>query len=187
MERVKLVGITGMPGAGKTTVSGFISSRGIPVLSMGDVIREKTVALGYKINRESQKVIVKKLREMYGEDAVAKLTFEKAKQLGVPVVVIDGIRSLAEVKYFKERVEEVMILGIHASPARRFKLLKERGRPDDPRTFNEFVERDMLELGLGIGSVIALSDVMIVNEDITLDDLRIAVDGLFKKGVFNGH
>lgn len=80
-----------------------------------------------------------------------------------------------------------MILGIHASPARRFKLLKERGRPDDPRTFNEFVERDMLELGLGIGSVIALSDVMIVNEDITLDDLRIAVDGLFKKGVFNGH
>lgn len=186
MERIKLIGITGMPGAGKTTISGFIGSMGIPVLSMGDVIREKTVELGYRIDRESQKAIVKRLREMYGEDAVAMLTFEKAKKLNSPVIVIDGVRSLAEIRYFKERVERVTILGVHASPARRFNLLKGRGRPDDPKTFDEFVERDMLELSLGIGSVIALSDVMVVNEELSLNDLKRAVDELFRKRVFNG-
>lgn len=181
MEGSKLIGITGMPGAGKTTVSGFLSELGVPVLSMGDIIREKTIEFGYDINKESQKVIVRKLREMYGEDAVAKLTFEKASRLNSKVIAIDGIRSLAEVKYFKERFAKVVILGVHASPARRFSLLRERGRPDDPRTFEEFSERDMLELSLGLGSVIALSDIMIVNEELTLEELKERVKEVFNR------
>jgi len=57
-----------------------------------------------------------------------------------------------------------VLVAVHASPRERFRRLKSRGRPDDPTTWEEFVERDMRELELGIGNVIALADVMIVNE-----------------------
>jgi hypothetical protein len=37
-------------------------------------------------------------------------------------------------------------------------------REDDSQDFNEFKKRDMSELGFGIGSVISLSDRLIINE-----------------------
>ncbi len=35
-----IIGLTGMPGAGKTTVANYLSQKGIPLLLMGDVVRE---------------------------------------------------------------------------------------------------------------------------------------------------
>ena len=58
-----------------------------------------------------------------------------------------------------------MIVAVHASPRTRFSRLSTRGRRDDPKSWEEFVARDMKELGFGIGDVIALADVMVVNED----------------------
>ena len=52
-----------------------------------------------------------------------------------------------------------------------FERIRRRNRPGDPRTWEEFVARDMTELGFGIGNVIALADYMIVNEEKALDEV----------------
>jgi dephospho-CoA kinase len=64
-----------------------------------------------------------------------------------------------------------MLVAVHASPKRRFSLLKERGRKDDPVSREMFVQRDERELGVGIGRAIALADEIIPNEHVTPETL----------------
>ncbi|MGC9208321.1 MAG: AAA family ATPase [Nitrososphaeria archaeon] len=181
MAQLKILGITGMPGAGKTTIALYVSNRlSIPTFSMGDVIREKSVELGFGLDKESQRRVVKMLREQGGKEIVARLTLDKIARSGSELIIIDGIRSMDEVEFFRKKAK-MIILALHASPRRRYSLLRNRGRNDDPKNLNEFLERDRLELELGIGSVIAIADFMIVNEFLSLDELYREFDHLQDK------
>ncbi|MDI9644745.1 MAG: AAA family ATPase [Candidatus Verstraetearchaeota archaeon] len=154
--------ITGMPGSGKSLVSEAAKSMGLTVLSMGDVIRDEAKSRGIAITPESLGSLMLRLREEEGEGVVAKKCFERAKGMGTPVVV-EGLRSLEELTYFRES-GDVLVVAVHASPKTRFKRLLKRGREDDPKDWKTFEERDMRELRVGLGSVIALADVVLVNE-----------------------
>ena len=46
----------------------------------------------------------------------------------------------------------------------RFKRLQERNREDDSKNYEDFLKRDQMELDFGIGTVISLSDKIIINE-----------------------
>ncbi len=163
--------LSGMPGAGKTTVSHFLKSNGSYIVSMGDIIRENAIELGYGQDRDGQAATMRVLREKEGPDIVAKITMESVEKKGANLTIIDGMRSLEERDYFASRTH-MRVLALHASPPRRFALLSSRGRDDDPKDFKVFEERDRNELKLGLGNVIALADYMIINEDITLEQLH---------------
>lgn len=164
--------VTGMPGSGKTIVAEVASELGIPVYTMGDVVREETLKRYGVITPELMVETSRKMREEFGEEIIAIKTVEKVlREAGhVEAVLIDGVRSLVEVEVFK-RYGRTVIVAVHASPTTRFKRLLERKRPGDPSTYEEFVKRDRVELSLGIGNVIALADYMIVNEG-SLEEAR---------------
>ncbi len=170
LEKLILL-ITGMPGAGKTTLAEILSKKGFVKISMGDVVREEAVKRGYGLDDKGQSKTMRILREEEGPDAIAKLCIEKIKKIDKEKFVIDGVRSLAEVSRFKT-VGSVKILAVHASPKRRFSLLTKRGREDDPKKWEEFERRDERELQLGLGNVIALADYMVVNEKISIKELE---------------
>ena len=65
---------------------------------------------------------------------------------------------------FKENFDDFLIVSIFANTNLRFERLKIRMREDDSTDFNVFKARDQNELDFGIGTVIALSDKLIVNE-----------------------
>jgi dephospho-CoA kinase len=73
---------------------------------------------------------------------------------------------MAEVEAFRRKAA-VLLVAVDASPERRFELLKDRGRKDDPLTYEMFVERDRRELGVGIGKAIALADDAVSNQHAT--------------------
>lgn len=154
--------ITGMPGSGKSLVSETAKSMGMTVLNMGDVIREEARSRGVEITPESLGLLMLKLREEEGEGVVAKRCLERARG-SAPPIVIEGVRSLEELAYFRSS-GEVLVVAVHASPKTRFKRLLRRGREDDPRDWKTFEERDLRELRVGLGSVIALADLVLVNE-----------------------
>ncbi len=162
--------ITGMPGAGKSIVAEFFKEEGFPVICMGDVIREEVKKRGLEYTPETGKKIMLELREKYGNNAVAIKCIEKIKQLKEEKIVVEGVRSLDEVEEFK-KIAKIKIIGIHASPSIRFERLSTRKRGDDPNSYEIFKERDLRELKIGLGNVIALSDIMIINES-TLEDLH---------------
>jgi dephospho-CoA kinase len=80
------------------------------------------------------------------------------------VVVVDGLRSLHEVEEFKRPFKKFVLVAIHASPETRFQRLFRRQRSDDPQGWETFNQRDMRELSVGLGNVIAVADYLIVNE-----------------------
>lgn len=160
---MRVMGISGMPGSGKSLISEVATNRGAIIVSMGDIIREEA-----KKREETTKETAQNLREEFGEYIVSELTIKKIKKLqseGIEnSIVVEGIRSHHEVEMFKENFEDFLIVSIFANPALRFERLKIRMREDDSTDYNVFKARDYQELNFGIGNVISLSDKMIINE-----------------------
>ncbi len=161
-ERIVL-GLVGMPGAGKGTFRDVAQKMGYPVVVMGDEIREEAKLRKLKPTPENIGMIMLKLREVKGPAAVAKRCIPKIEKTKEKVVV-EGIRSLHEIEEFRKHFPNFTLVAIHASPETRFQRLFQRKRSDDPKGWKTFMERDLRELSIGIGAAIATADYMIVNE-----------------------
>jgi dephospho-CoA kinase len=165
--------ITGMPGAGKSSVASFLKEKGFEVVTMGDVVREEAKRQGLEPTDINLGKMMLKLRQDLGPGAVGYIVLQKlTRDGGSNNVVIDGIRSIDEVEILK-KVGHVRLLAIHASQETRFKHLKERGRADAPSNSNEFAGRDKRELSVGVSEAIALANEVISNNDLTLEQLKL--------------
>ncbi len=168
MSKRVLICVTGMPGSGKSVISKTLSKLASRIVSMGDAVREEAKRRGLPTDLKTMMKLAQQLREEHGPAAVAKLVLKMLGEEGT--YVIDGVRSLHEIEVFR-KFGDVLIVAVHASPKTRFSRLSARGRKDDPKSWEEFVARDMKELGFGIGDVIALADIMVVNEDKSPEDV----------------
>lgn len=170
-----IVGLTGMPGAGKTTVANYLSQKGFPLLVMGDVVREVAENDGLELTSDNLAKLMLRLRKRNGPEAVAHLIVNKIKLMKkedkqLSVVIVDGIRSMAEVRLLR-RIGSVKLLAIHGSTFTRYTHVRERGRPDVPSNLGEFDKRDKIEMDVGISNAIALADETISNNDISISEL----------------
>jgi len=165
-----IVAITGMPGAGKSTAAKALEARGFKRIVMGDVIREETRRRGLEPDEKNTAKVMLELRERYGPGAVAEVCLRSLKTMKEDVVVIDGIRSFAEVEVFA-KAGKVKLIAVEASRDRRFRLLTERARSDAPTSRASFDERDKRELSIGVGNAVALADESLSNEHTTPDEL----------------
>jgi dephospho-CoA kinase len=164
--RVEMILITGMPGAGKEEAIQALIPLGYEVIRMGDVVREMAKERGIEPDKigwfaDSQ-------RKEHGPYIWAERTAERIKY--PDRTVIDGVRALEEVEIFRKK-GDALIVAIHASPKTRYERLKKRARGDESDSIEKMVERDMRELSWGVGKVIAMADIIIVNEG-TIEELR---------------
>jgi dephospho-CoA kinase len=174
-EDILIVALTGMPGAGKTTVANYLAQKGIPLLIMGDVVREAAQNDGLEPTSGNLAKLMIRLRKKNGPEAIAHLIANKIKTMKnedkeFAVVIVDGIRSMAEIEVLK-RVGQVKLLAIHGSILTRYSHIRERARSDVPSNINEFDKRDRVEMEVGISDAIALADETISNNDISISEL----------------
>jgi dephospho-CoA kinase len=172
---ILIVALTGMPGAGKTTVANFLSHKGIPLLVMGDVVREAAETDGLEPTSHNLTKLMLNLRKKNGPEAIAHLVVNKIKLMKkqdkqLSAVIVDGIRSMAEVRVLR-RIGSVKLLAIHGSTLTRYTHVRERGRSDVPSNIGEFDKRDKIEMDVGISNAIALADETISNNDISIWEL----------------
>ncbi len=179
MRNKVVIGVAGMPGAGKAMVVEVARKLGYGIVVMGDEVREETKRRNLEPTPENVGKVMLQMRQEEGAAAVAKRCTPKIEKSGNRVVVVDGIRSLYEADAFKKHFPRFKLLAIHASPETRFRRLFKRKRSDDPEKWETFLERDWRELRVGHGSVIASADVMIVNEG-KRDELRKEVEGFLE-------
>ncbi|UCH31411.1 MAG: flagellar hook-basal body complex protein FliE [Candidatus Bathyarchaeota archaeon] len=169
MSNKIVIGVAGMPGAGKSIVVEVARKMGFGIVVMGDEIRKETENRNLGPTPENMGKVMLELRQENGPAIVAKRCISRIKSTTKKVVIVDGVRSLYEVDEFQKHLPQFKLLAIHVSPETRFKRLFKRKRSDDPAKWEIFLERDWRELRVGLGSVIASADVMIVNEGKKVD------------------
>lgn len=175
-----VVGLTGMPGAGKSVVVEVAKENGYEVVIMGDVVREEAERRCLEPSPENLGKIMLELRQSEGKAFIAKRCIPKIEKAKEPKVIVDGVRSLSEVEEFKKHFPKFSLITIHSSPETRFKRLYHRQRSDDPKNWEVFYKRDMRELSVGLGEAIALAEHIIVNEE-TLEVVKRKVRGVLRR------
>jgi dephospho-CoA kinase len=160
----KAIGVAGMPGAGKSLVTRTANEMGYSVVVMGDVVREETAKRGLSLTPENVGIVMLKLRDEEGPAVVAKRCVPKIEDAKSDVVLIDGLRSTYEAEEYRRHFKNFVTIAVHASTETRFQRLFRRKRSDDPQGWESFCQRDMRELSVGLGNVIATADYMIINE-----------------------
>lgn len=165
-----IVCLTGMPGAGKSTIAEGLKSRGLEVINMGDAVRTEAKKRNLEPSGKNLGKLMLELREENGPGAVAKLIEPQILKSNSRIIVIDGIRSNAELEIFR-KIGIVKLLSVNTSADTRFKFLQERGRTDDPKTKTVFDERDKRELSVGLTASIAHADESVSNDNLTKEEL----------------
>jgi dephospho-CoA kinase len=165
VKKKLVVGVTGMPGSGKSLAVRVAKQKGYDVVVMGDVIREEAEKRSLDPNPQNIGKIMLELRYTEGTNVIAQRCIPKIETAKKKKVIIDGIRSLKEVEEFREHFPGFSLIAIHSSPETRFKRLYKRRRSDDAGNRDLFNERDMRELSVGLGSAVAMAEHVIINEE----------------------
>jgi dephospho-CoA kinase len=177
-----MICITGMPGAGKSTVATLLRNYGFSVITMGDAVREEAKIHNLEMTDANLGNLMLELRKDLGPAAIAYLILKKIHRESnfKSDIVIDGLRCIDEVNVLKT-MGCVKLLAIHASAETRYNHIKQRGRTDVPLNDSDFIIRDKRELDVGISEVIALSDEVVSNNNLTKAELQNKVLAIVRK------
>ncbi|GAB7016101.1 AAA family ATPase [Methanogenium cariaci] len=177
---MRVIGVVGLPGSGKGEFSRIAGVLDIPVVVMGDSIREYVRTSGQTLSDLSMGEASAQLREKLGRDAIAQLTVPRVEACGTEVVIIDGIRSEAEVVLFRSHFPDFYLVGVACPDAVRLERIFCRGREDDVSSAAELMARDERERGWGLDAALAMADVTVTNDG-SLEAYETAVRALLRE------
>ena len=179
-----IYGFTGMPWSGKSEAVKIAKDSGIHVFRMGDFVWKEVERRNLTLNPKNVGFVAQDMREKYGNTIWAEKTVEAIKKKGdVDFIVIDGIRSLQEVSFFRAYLSNSFhLVAIQASDESRHSRAKLRKRADDSINDDEILKRDERERKWGIEQVIENADIVIFNES-TLDEFRKKIVDLFSETI----
>jgi dephospho-CoA kinase len=162
---MRVIATVGLAGSGKGEFATVAEDLDVPVVTMGDVIREACRDRGLD-PAEHHGRIAQALRAENGPTAIAdaSLPHVEAALSDADTVLVDGIRSDDEVEVFRERFGEAFVLvSIEAPFEVRQRRLGERGRDEVDGDRERLAARDERELGFGLGDAMERADVTIDN------------------------
>lgn len=185
---VRIIGVVGPIASGKGVLIKILQDKGYNVLSLSDVVRERTKEWGLPITRENLQNVGDKLRKNFGRaflaESAAPYIYKKPGQK----FVVDGIRNPAEVEFLKKEFH-AYIIGITASARKRFELMQKRGKDYDPTTWEEFSKAEERDRGVGqeqhgqqVEACLKLADVILDNNG-TLEDFQNNVPYFLEKNL----
>ncbi len=144
-----IIGLVGLPGAGKTTVTEFLEKHGFIRVILSDIIRDELSKRGITdCTREILQNVGNEMRRKFGPDVLAKRAMKRLQMLGKKKYVIDGIRNLAEIDYLKKQ-KQFFLIGVNAPSRIRFARLKKRKVNPLQKSYQEFLLQEHRENALG--------------------------------------
>ena len=183
-ESMNVIGLLGLPGAGKTTASEALVEYGESV----EGIQMKQVAKECydKVNEDGLDGFSDDFQARIEDDPTAEDTFcvtgnfgeeigdwvdnvlnvdgtyfatravQKAQESTQDVCVVDGIRSEADAKTFTEEADNCVFYFLHCPFETRLKRLQDRGREgEEDFQANDLLDRDRQELSWGLRQILS--------------------------------
>jgi dephospho-CoA kinase len=171
---MRVIGIVGLPGSGKSEAAAVAESEGIPVVTMGDVIRQECRDRGLDPATHHGE-IAQTLRAENGPGAIAERSLPVIEDClaEAETVVVDGIRSGVEVDRFQEAFgDDFRLVRVEAPFETRAERLDLRGRDAVSGEDGESLEeRDRREREFGMDEAMERADLTIENTG-TLEQFR---------------
>jgi dephospho-CoA kinase len=160
---MRVIGTVGLPGSGKGEFATVAREQGVPVVTMGDVIRQECRDRGLD-PADHHGAIAQKLREEEGPLAIAERSIPliRAALDESDTVLVDGLRSGDELDRFDDEFgDDFTLVAIEAPFEARAERIETRGR--DNTAEETLRDRDERELGFGMGEAMDRADVTIEN------------------------
>lgn len=164
---MKIIGFCGLPGSGKSKALDAIKEMGY-IVNMGDIIRNEAEKRNLDPTDLELGKIARELREKEGLGVIAQKSIELINDLDQEIIFIDGLRSMEEILVFR-KYWKFPVIAIIIDEKRRYELIKERARRDDPKSYNELRLRDNRETSFGLKKVIENADYFVTNNTSIMD------------------
>ena len=165
-----VIGLTGLAGCGKSTVSNYVKSKhGFEFLIFSDVLKEEAARRGLLKGNESleeSKRILSKLgddwrSETRNKGIIADKLIEKIKTSGMKKVIVDGFRAPSEVELFRKEFPGFKLIYVYAPVEIRF---ARRRLEDHMLKREDFEARDKQDIEKkGLGDVVEMKDFTLNN------------------------
>lgn len=172
-----VLGLTGLAGCGKGAVSDYlVKEHNFVKFVFSDVLREEANKRGLlkTENLEEQKSILSKLgdelrKETKNKGILAEMLVNKIKADKAKKFIVDGFRSIEEVKLFRKNFKDFYLVFVDADEFVRFS----RRKIDDPNaSIEDFQARDKKDIEeKGLGKVLEMADFSLNNDEEGLDYL----------------
>lgn len=169
-----IIGLTGPSRSGKDTVANhLVESYGFKHYDFyRDVLMGEIKKRGMEVTKMNASIIGDELRKKHGQGVMAELLFTEAV---APRIVVTGVRSPAEVEYFRSKTDKFYLILVKAPAELRF----ERRIGTDPNDMNGFLVREENDRKKGIYEVFGMADADFDNNG-TVDNLYTQVDEWLK-------
>lgn len=137
-----IIGLTGKNCSGKGEVSKLLIDAGYAYFSLSDILRDELKKKKKDVTRDNLIETGNKLRAKQGAGVLAEMTLLK---LTADVhAIVDSIRNPFEVEVLRRR-KDFYLISIESSPQTRYLRMKERGRENDPKTYEDFLQYEAKE------------------------------------------
>jgi len=184
-KMVKLIlGVGGTIGAGKDVCTDYLKQKyNFTVLEMGDLVREELKQSNMSETRENLQFLAKKRTDEFGIGFWTRKAVKKVEGMKADHVAINGVRRPVDVTLPKKVFgDKFKLLFVDADVAVRFKRLKERKRPGDPKTLSEFKKQEQNEWKIfDFERTMKLADFTIKNETSSVEDFHKQIDEVMAK------
>lgn len=120
--------------------------------------------IGEEQSRENMQDLSTILRERFGQDLLAKIIVKDVQEDPQEVVLVDGVRRVADIKYLKE-LDGFYLINVQAKEKIRYERIKSRAENpgDKDKTWEEFQKDAQAETEVSIREVAKLANYTIKN------------------------
>jgi len=137
---MKLLGLVGTNGSGKTTACGYLKEKGFSIFSLSNIIRNVAKERGLPLDRDALTQLGNDLKAAHGTDYLAREAYNSFAAKQKSSVAFDSVRHVDEVLFLKEK--GAIMIGFDAPIAIRFERIQARQSTTDNVTFKDFKRQD---------------------------------------------
>src|SRR3989338_8809942 len=177
-----ILGFVGPIASGKGTACEYLKNKyNAGTTRFSSILRDIVGRLGIPESRNDLQKLSLALRQGFGDDVLAKaiaLDVQKDKQ---PIIGVDGVRRLPDIKYLRE-IPGFYLVSIDADQKKRFERIVGRGEntDDTTKTFENFKKDEKGEAEKNIQEIQTQAQFHLDNNG-TKEELYGQIDEMLKK------
>ena len=177
-----ILGFTGLPASGKGASAKYLTEKyRAGNFRYSTILRDLLHRLSLPESRDNLIRLSEIIRHEFGEDTLAKAIAQDAANSGQSLIIVEGIRRLADIKHLAQ-LPNFVLVEIFADIKIRYQRLKIRGEnaDDNTKTFEQFQADHQRSTELSIPEVVAQATEHLDNNG-SLNELYKKLDNLVTK------